>query len=115
MAPNSADRGDEKPESPKGIWALEALSFFMADVQAGLGPFLGVFLQPRSWKSGPIGAVMTIGGVAGMLVTAPAGALIDQTRRKRSWVVASGLITLLASALVFVSQRFTVVALCQCA
>lgn len=24
---------------------LEALNFFMADMQAGIGPFLGVFLQ----------------------------------------------------------------------
>ena len=29
--------------------ALEALNFFVADVQAGIGPFLGVFLQARGW------------------------------------------------------------------
>jgi hypothetical protein len=28
----------------KGIWPLQALNFFMADMQAGIGPFLGVFL-----------------------------------------------------------------------
>jgi hypothetical protein len=33
-----------KPTRP-----LEALNFFMADVQAGIGPFLGVFLQARGW------------------------------------------------------------------
>jgi hypothetical protein len=31
----------------KSLRALNAANFFMADVQAGLGPFLGVFLEQR--------------------------------------------------------------------
>ena len=89
---------------------LQALNFFMADMQAGIGPFLGVFLQQRGWTAGPIGLVMTLGGVAGMAVTAPAGAMVDQTRRKRSYVIVSGVFTVLASALIFFSQGFWVVA-----
>jgi hypothetical protein len=46
--------------------ALEALNFFMADMQAGIGPFLGVFLQAHGWRTGPIGTVMRLGGVAAM-------------------------------------------------
>ena len=65
--------------------ALEALNFFMADMQAGIGPFLGVFLLAHGWDSGLIGTVMTIGGVAGMIMTAPAGALIDATSHKRAY------------------------------
>ncbi|MFL9999620.1 MFS transporter [Paraburkholderia dipogonis] len=49
--------------------ALEALNFFVADVQAGIGPFLGVFLQARGWGADQIGTVMTIGGIAGMLAS----------------------------------------------
>ncbi|WP_245951854.1 hypothetical protein [Mesorhizobium loti] len=45
----------------------------MADAQAGIGPFLGVFLLAHGWASGGIGMVMTIGGVAGMLMITPAG------------------------------------------
>ena len=37
--------------------ALEGLNFFMADIQAGIGPFLGVFLLAHGWKSGLIGTV----------------------------------------------------------
>lgn len=59
---------------------LQALNFFMADMQAGIGPFLGFLLLSHGWKSRPIGTVMTIGGVAGMLMTVPAGALIDETK-----------------------------------
>ena len=82
----------------------------MADMQAGIGPFLGVFLQQHGWKTGPIGAVMSLGGVAGMLVTAPAGALVDATSSKRSWIILSGVLTVLASGLILLSQRFWVVA-----
>ena len=71
-APSSADTAGAR-------WALQSLNFFMADMQAGIGPFLGVFLQQRGWATGPIGTVMTAGGVAGMLFTAPAGAFIDHT------------------------------------
>ncbi len=94
---------------------LIALNFFMADMQAGVGPFLGVFLQQRGWTAGPIGLVMTLGGVAGMAVTAPAGALVDQTRRKRLYVIVSGLFTVAASALIFASQDFRVIAASQVA
>jgi len=62
-----------------GEMGLQSLNFFMA----GIGPFLGVFLQQRGWTSGPIGTVMSAGSVAGMLMTAPAGAFIGYTPRRR--------------------------------
>jgi hypothetical protein len=46
--------------------AFNALNFFMADVRDGLGPFLGVYLQSKSWSPAEIGLVMTIGALAGM-------------------------------------------------
>src|ERR1700744_3986660 len=94
---------------------LEALNFFMADLQAGIGPFLGIFLLAHGWKSGPIGSVMTIGGVAGMLMTAPAGALIDPTSRKQMYVVISAIFTAIASAIILFSQNFWLVSISQVA
>ena len=82
----------------------------MADMQAGIGPFLGVFLAQHGWRTGPIGTVMTLGGLAGMAVTAPAGALVDRTTRKRTYVIVSGVCTVLASALIWASQSFWVIA-----
>ena len=100
----------DAPGDGRAKGALQALNFFMADMQAGIGPFLGVFLQQRGWAPGAIGLVMTVGGVAGVAVTAPAGALVDATTRKRSYVIVSGVFTVLASALIFASQSFWVVA-----
>ena len=87
----------------------------MADVQAGVGPFLAVFLAAHGWKSGLIGTVMTIGGIGGMLVTTPAGALVNSTRNKRAYVIVPGVSTLLASAIVLASQNFWLVSLSQIA
>ncbi|WP_237479222.1 MFS transporter [Lichenibacterium dinghuense] len=99
----------------RGRWPLQSLNFFMADMQAGIGPFLGVFLLAHGWQSGLIGSVMTIGGVAGMLMTAPAGALVDATTRKRLYVIVPGICTVLASMLLLVSQQFWLVATSQVA
>jgi len=104
-----------KHQSLKGTWPLLSLNFFMADMQAGIGPFLGIFLLAHGWKSGPIGSVMTIGGVAGMLMTVPAGALIDSTTRKRMYVVIPGIFTVIASAIILVSQNFWLVSFSQVA
>jgi len=95
--------------------ALFGLNFFMADMQAGVGPFLGVFLQARGWQTGAIGSVMTLGGIAGMAVTIPAGAFVDATTHKRSCIIVSGVFTVLASALIWVSQSYWVIASSQIA
>jgi MFS family permease len=102
-------------QSAKGIWPLQSLNFFMADMQAGIGPFLGVFLLAHGWESGLIGTVMTIGGIAGMIMTTPAGALIDETTRKRAYVIVPGIFTVVASAIILYSQSFWVVAASQVA
>jgi MFS family permease len=99
----------------KGIWPLLSLNFFMADMQAGIGPFLGVFLLAHGWESGLIGTVMTVGGVAGMLMTTPAGALVDETKHKKLYVVIPGICTVIASGIVLLSQSFWLVTLSQVA
>ncbi|KAL8413398.1 hypothetical protein RB594_004869 [Gaeumannomyces avenae] len=68
-------------------WALLAMAFFMADVSNAIGPFLGVFLQEHGWAPGLIGSVMTAGGVATLVASAPIGALIDATNHKRALAV----------------------------
>jgi MFS family permease len=97
------------------IRPLLSLNFFMADMQAGIGPFLGVYLLAHGWQSGLIGTVMTVGGVAGMLMTTPAGALVDATRRKKLYVIIPGICTVIASGLILLSQNFWLVTVSQVA
>ncbi len=98
-----------------GLWPLLALNFFMADMQSGVGPFVGVFLQDRGWASGLIGTAMTIGNVAGMLITTPIGGFIDSSRNKRMWVVIPGICVVAASAIILISQNFWAVTASQIA
>ncbi|MBS0234650.1 MAG: MFS transporter [Proteobacteria bacterium] len=101
--------------SARRRWPLASVNFFMADFLAGIGPFLGVFLLDHGWQSGLIGTVMTLGGVAGMLMTIPAGAFIDATHYKRAAVIIPGIFTISASAIILLSQEFWVVATSQVA
>lgn len=97
------------------LWPLLAVNFFMADMQSGIGPFLGVFLIERGWTSGLIGTAMSIGNVAGMLITTPVGGFIDASHHKRAWVIVPGIAVVLASSIILLSQNFWAVAASQIA
>nr|WP_246788438.1 MFS transporter [Bradyrhizobium sp. CCBAU 53421] len=97
------------------LWPLLAVNFFMADMQSGIGPFVGIFLQLHGWSSGLIGTAMTLGNVAGMLITTPIGGCIDTTNHKRAWVIAPGIAVVVASSIILLSQTFWAVALSQVA
>lgn len=86
--------------------ALQAVNFFMADMEAGMGPFLGVLLAGRGWTTGTIGTVITLGAIVGMLTVAPAGALVDATTRKRACVIVVGLAAVAASAVILTTRHF---------
>jgi MFS family permease len=77
----------------------------MADMQAGIGPFLGVLLLAHGWRAGAIGTVISVGAVAGMIAVGPCGALVDATSHKRSLIAVAGLLSLGSSGLVLVSQQ----------
>jgi MFS family permease len=104
-----------RPAKQHRLWPLLALNFFMADMQSGIGPFVGVFLQAHGWASGLIGSAMTLGNVAGMLIQTPIGGLIDTTNYKRSWIIIPGIAVVLASTIILFSQNFWAVAASQIA
>jgi MFS family permease len=58
---------------------------------------------------------MTLGGIAGVLMAAPAGAWVDASQHKRWLVAGPGICTVLASAVILLSQSFWPVALSQVA
>ena len=111
----SAGKKNSKSTIPARLWPLLGLNFFMADMQSGIGPFIGVFLQAHGWTSGLIGTAMTFGNVAGMAVTTPIGGFIDASNHKRAWVIVPGVAVVVASALILVSQNFWAVTASQIA
>jgi MFS family permease len=87
-----------RQQHSKRLWALDSLNFWMADVQTGVGPFLAAALTARGWNPGQVGTFLTVGGLAGLALQTPAGAVVDATRRKRS-LIAAGVVGVLASSL----------------
>ncbi|MBV9142511.1 MAG: MFS transporter [Pseudonocardiales bacterium] len=98
----------------RSLAALDGLNFFLADVQSGLGPFLGIYLLTEpGWNAESIGAILTISGVASLVVQTPAGALIDRTRHKRALVIAAAVLVSVGAAVVTVTPSFPVVTAAQ--
>lgn len=92
---------------------LELLNFFMADVQAGIGPFIGVFLLSRGWGADAIGAIMTLAGLIAVAATPFAGALVDATHAKRALIVAATVAMTLASLALLPARSYAGVAASQ--
>jgi MFS family permease len=99
------ERPRQDKESNRGnvarLWPLLAVNFFMADMQSGIGPF--------------IGTAMAIGNIAGMLITTPVGGFIDVSRHKRAWVIVPGIAVVLASSIILIWQNFWAVTASQIA
>lgn len=88
---------------------------FIADVRDGLGPFLGIFLTQRHWQAEDIGLLMSVGGIAGLLATLPAGFITDSSRHKRLLLAGVCTVITLTTLLLWFSQKTSVVALSQVA
>jgi predicted MFS family arabinose efflux permease len=84
--------------SPGTLRGLDWLNFLLADVQAGVGPFLAIYLAGYKWNEERVGLALTIGGIAGILTQTPAGALVDSLRSKRA-LVGAAVVALAAGAL----------------
>jgi MFS family permease len=84
--------------SRQTLRGLDWLNFLLADVQTGVGPFLAIYLASYHWNAERVGLALTVGGIAGILTQAPAGALVDAWRSKRT-IIAVGLVTLAVGGL----------------
>ena len=98
-APGSDLSTQTKPPPSRGtLRGLDWLTFLLADVQTGVGPFVAIYLAGYKWNEESVGLALTIGGIAGILTQTPAGALVDALRSKRA-LVGVGVAALAAGAL----------------
>jgi len=82
-SPNALKEWDDKAPSARTLRGLDWLNFFLADVQTGVGPFLAIYLAGYRWNEESVGLALTVGGISGILMQTPAGALVDRLRSKR--------------------------------
>jgi MFS family permease len=76
------------------------MTFFVADVQTGFGPFIAVYLTERRWTQIDIGFALSLGTITAMISQVPAGLLVDAMRSKRL-AVGFGIVAISLSALMF--------------
>ncbi|MGH3852280.1 MAG: MFS transporter [Pseudonocardiaceae bacterium] len=98
----------------RSLAALDGLNFFLADVQSGLGPFLGIYLLTvPGWNPAGIGLVLTVGGIVGLFVQTPIGALIDRTRRKRTLIIIAAGLTSVGAFMITITPSYAVITTAQ--
>ena len=109
-------RQSGRTASARSLRGLDALNFFLADVRDGLGPYLAIYLiavrgPAQGWNEATTGLVMTVAGLAGLVVQTPAGALVDRTRHKRAVIVVGALaVTASCVTLPFITNFYLVTA-----
>src|SRR5580658_1506725 len=94
----SAEKSNARMPSIQTLRGLDWLNFFLADVQTGVGPFLAIYLAGYKWNEENVGLALTVGGIAGIFMQTPAGALVDSLRSKRA-LIAVGIVALASGAL----------------
>ena len=87
-------------EDRRSRFALDALSFFIADAQTGFGPFIAVYLATSGWSEGEIGRALSVGSLAAILSQLPGGALVDRLADRRRAAAGASLVVG-AAALLF--------------
>lgn len=86
------------------LTALAWMAFFLADVRDGLGPFLATYLQSQRVDQALIGATLTAGGLAAVVMTPLAGAWVDRSAAKRLLLGVAVVLVLLGSAFAFTTR-----------
>lgn len=103
-----------RPAALRGGRALDGLNLALADVRDGLGPYLAVYLLAvHQWDEASTGLVLAISGIAGLLFQAPAGALVDGLRAKRTLVIGAATMVAATCLLIPMLPRFWPVAALQ--
>jgi MFS family permease len=90
-------RGRISKQSRQG---LDALNFFLADIQTGFGAFVAFYLADLGWDKGQVGLALSAGTVAGLIAHIPGGAIVDWVPWKRGFA-ALGIVMIAVSALIF--------------
>ena len=111
---NESQSQHEPTASRSSIMGLDLLTFLMADVRDGVGPYLSVFLKGGlHWQSGEIGIAMATSSITAAICQIPAGLLVDSVRAKRLLVAISGLMVGLGCLLVVCVPKFVVIVSAQ--
>jgi MFS family permease len=109
MPANANDMANVDTVKRGSIRALEWTNFFLADVQAGLGPFVAAYLASIGWQAGAVGRALTFSGIITVLLQTPAGWVVDRVAWKRLILVGGSVLLTLGALLLAFSGKASVV------
>src|SRR5258707_13732546 len=90
----------------RSLRALDGLTFFVANVQTGFGPFIASYLAANKWTQGEMGLMLSVGTISAMASQLPAGALVDALRNKKGAAAAAIIAIIVAALLLGASPTF---------
>jgi predicted MFS family arabinose efflux permease len=94
--------------SRRSLRGLDFLAFFSADVQAGVGPFLAIYLEATChWDPANIGLALSAAGLGGLCAQTPVGGLVDRMARKRELVVIAAFLIALGCLVLLRIERLS--------
>ncbi len=96
-------------EKQRSLRALDALNFFNAGIQTGLGPFMAIFYSSvRHWNPGQIGILIACQSVAGIIVQSAVGHLVDESHHKRLLTAGAALVVAACAVGIALLPQFAV-------
>ena len=110
----ACERADGNQPSARSLRGLDAITFLMADVRDGVGPYLAVFLKGgEHWDAAAIGVAVAASSIAAAICQVPAGLLVDATQAKRFLIAASGMMVAAGCLLIASFPHFATVIAAQ--
>ncbi len=95
-------RGNDVDAGTRSLNGLSWLTFLIAAMQAGFGPFVAVRLTEAGWTDASIGLVLSASTVAAMVAQVPSGAVIDRLGSNRR-LAAAAIVASVAALLLLVA------------
>lgn len=105
MAFTEVASAPRSPDVERSVRAIGWLNFFLADVQTGVGPFLAAYLSANGWNPRDAGLALTLGGLVGVVLGPLAGAMVDESHKKRRLVAINTLFLAAGAVLIACGAR----------
>jgi MFS family permease len=104
------------PQKSRSLLALDALNFFNAGIQTGLGPFIAIYYASgRHWNPSQVGFLLGLQSLAGVVSQTAIGNAVDETKYKRLVSILAALVVVAGCMGIVVGRGMWVQGLAQVA
>jgi predicted MFS family arabinose efflux permease len=94
-------------DKQRSLRALDALNFFNAGIQTGLGPFIAIYYSSaRHWNPGQIGTLLSIQSLSGVVLQSLVGDRVDNSPNKRIISAAAAFVVTLGCLGIVLAPNF---------